>query len=164
MEPLIFIYTHDDIFEGVKQESSQLGVRQRDESGSLFDRLVFDEAYFSKFRELFFDAQSEVAPVVSRYAEEIEANSACFETQDFSTNRDYMFTLFMPDRFMMSMKRPVYICIRQFFIAYILYRWLETKLPDVSSIYLVRANETLLRVKALLEMRSGPTRRAHRLW
>lgn len=55
MIPLVFVFSHDGIFQGVKQESSQLGIRKSDKEGtSVFEQVVFDEGSFFKFRELFF--------------------------------------------------------------------------------------------------------------
>ena len=45
-----------------------------------------------------------------------------------------------------------------------MYRWLETKLPEESVIYMERANTVLSEAKGLLERRLKPIRRNHRLW
>ena len=165
MKPLIFIFPHDIIFQGVKQESSQLAIRKSDKEGNpLFEQIVFDEAYLPKFRELFFDAQAEVTPAVSRYMRDVPVESEYFEYQDFSKNRDYTFVLAMPDDFNMHIGKPVDIKIRQFLIAYIMYRWLETKLPDEANVYMERANAVLQEAKGLLERRTKAIRRSHRLW
>jgi len=165
MKPLIFIFSHDNIFQGVKQESSQLAIRKSDKDGNpMFEQIVFDEAYLPKFRELFFDAQAEVTPAVSRYMRDIPAEPEYFETQDFSKDRDYTFSLLMPDDFNMHMAKPIDIKIKQFLVAYIMYRWLETKLPEESAIYMERANTVLSEAKGLLERRTKPIRRKHRLW
>lgn len=61
MPLLTFIYSHDDIFGSVKQESSLHSIRQTDKDGNpMFETLVFDEAYLIKFRELFFNAQAQI--------------------------------------------------------------------------------------------------------
>lgn len=165
MKPLIFIFSHDSIFQGVKQESSQLAIRRSDKDGNpLFEQIVFDEAYFPKFRELFFDAQAEITSAISRYMRDIPAESEYFEAQNFLENRDYDFNLLMPDDFNMHMVKPVNIKIKQFIVAYIMYRWLETKLPDESIIYKERADSVLLSAKGLLERRTRPIRRSHKLW
>ncbi|MDR0823887.1 MAG: hypothetical protein LBN74_02260 [Prevotella sp.] len=165
MKPLTFIYSHENVFQGVKQESSQHAIRKSDKDANpLFEQLVFDEAYLPKFRELFFDAQAEVTSAVSRYMRDIPAEPEYFETQDFSKDRDYTFSLLMPDDFDMHMAKPCDIKIKQFLIAYIMYRWLETKLPEESAIYMERAGSVLSEAKNLLERRLNPIRRKHRLW
>lgn len=165
MKPLTFIYSHDNVFQGVKQESSQLAIRKSDKDGNpMFEQIVFDEAYLPKFRELFFDAQAEVTPAVSRYLRDIPVEPEYFETQDFSKDIDYTFNLIMPDDFNMHMAKTADIKIKQFIIAYIMYRWLETKLPEESDIYMERANTVLSEAKGLLERRLKPIRRKHRLW
>lgn len=165
MKLLTFIYSHESIFHDVKQESSQFAIRKSDKSGNpMFEHIVFDEAYLPRFRELFFDAQSEVTPSVSRYLRDVPYKAEYFETQDFSKNKDYTFSLILPDDFNMHMSKPIDIKIKQFIIAYIMYRWLETKLPEESAIYMQRANMVLSEAKGLLERRLNPIRRSHRLW
>lgn len=165
MKPLVFIFSHDAIFQGVKQESSQLAIRKSDRDGNpLFEQIVFDEAYLPKFRELFFDAQAEVIPAVSRYMRDIPSEAEYFEHTDFTKDRDYTFSLLMPRDFNMHMAKPVDIKIKQFLIAYIMYRWLETKLPEEAATYMERANMVLMEAKGALERRIKPIRRNHRLW
>ncbi len=162
MGALNFIYSHDDIFRGVKQESSHLAERRFDrESNSLFEQVVFDEEYLIKFRELFFDAQAEVVPALSAYMKEVPAGGGYFETQDFSKDRDFCFVLLMPDDWNFHLVKPVDIKIKQFLIAYVMYRWLETKLPEEAAVYQQRASSVLSEAKALLEKRTRPIRRAH---
>lgn len=162
MNPLTFIYSHDNIFASVKQESSLLAIRRKDENGDgLFDQLVFDEAYLILFRELFFDAQAEVTPALSGYMKDIPVEFDFFETQDFSKDRNYIFYLFMPDDWNFHLYKPVDIKIKQFIVAYIMYRWLETKLPQEAVTYLERANSVLDDIKGLLNKRTDAIRRAH---
>jgi len=165
MKPVTFIYSHDNIFQGVKQEASHLAIRKADKDGnSLFEQMVFDEAYLPKFRELFFDAQAEVTPALSAYMKEIPVEPEYFETQDFSKNRDYTFSLIMPDDFNFHLVKPVDIKIRQFLISYIMYRWLETKLPGDAATFFERAGKVLTEVKALLSVRVGRIRRWTGYW
>lgn len=153
--PITFIFTHDSIFQGVKQEASQLAIRKSDKEGnSLFEQLVFDEAYLPKFRELFFDAQAEVTPALSAYMKEIPADPMCFETQDFSKDRDYIFHLLMPEDFNRHMVKPIDIKIKQFITAYIMYRWLETKVPELAATFFERAMKVKDEAKELLERRN----------
>jgi hypothetical protein len=86
------------------------------------------------------------------------------ESQDFSSDRDYTFSLIMPDDFNMHLAKAADAKIRQFLIAYILYRWLETKQPHEAVVYTERSGRVLGEVKALLERRTGPVRRRHGLW
>ena len=162
MKPLVFMFSHDNIFAGVKQETSLLAERKFDEdNNSLFEELVFDEEYLIKFRELFFDAQAEVTPALSAYMRDIPVEGGYFEEQDFSSDRDYIFNLLMPDDWNFHLVKPVDIKIRQFLIAYIVYRWLETKLPQEALIYQQRAKDVLQDAKVLLDKRTRPIRREH---
>lgn len=165
MKPITFIYSHDNIFQGVKQESSLLAVRKTDKDGNgMFEQLVFDEAYETKFRELFFDAQSKVTAAVSAYLREIPVDPEYFETQDFTKNRDYSFYLIMPDNFNFHLVRSIDIDLKQFLISYILYRWLETKLPNDAAMFFDRASTALAEARSHLNVRVGRITRWSGLW
>lgn len=165
MIPIIFVYSHDNIFQGVKQESSHLAIRRNDNDGNqLFEKIVFDEAYLIKFRELFFDAQAEVTPALSAYMKDVPVGPHSLETQDFSTNRDYIIHLIMPRNYLQVMTKPVDIKIKQFLIAYIMYRWLETKLSDEAEMYLERAYKVLDDAKRMLDRRTDRQTIAHQLF
>jgi len=172
MRAAVFVYAHDNVFQDVKQEASQLAVRKRDKEGNsedlegtaYFDLLVFDEAYLVKFRELFFDAQAGIIRVASAYLKEAPAHTEYLEDQDFSKNRDFTLTLAMPDDFNFHMTKPVQIEIRQYLIAYIMYRWLETKLPEEAGVYLERSLHVAEEVKKLLDQRTGTERLWHGYW
>ncbi|MDR0713710.1 MAG: hypothetical protein LBF89_05570 [Bacteroidales bacterium] len=165
MKPLIFIYPHDDVFQDVKQESSLLAERINDKEGnSLFESIVFDEEYLTLFRKLFSDARSYVTPALSAYIKEIPAETEFYEARDFTKARNYELILAMPDDFNFHLAKPADAKIRQFLIAYILYRWLETKLPEQAASYLARADKILSEVKNLLDNRINPIRRYHGYW
>jgi hypothetical protein len=169
---LLFIYSSDLIFQDVKQEASHLAVRKRDregisldgEGGSYFEMFVFDEAYTVKFRELFLDARAEVTSAVSAYLKSVPVFPEYLEEEDFHKDRDFTFELAMPDDFNFHMFKPLNIKIRQYLIAYIMYRWLETKLPEEASVYLERASHVLDDIKKLLNQRTKPLRRWHGYW
>ncbi|GAB6119221.1 hypothetical protein [Dysgonomonas termitidis] len=137
MKLLTFIFSHEQVFRAVKQESSQLAVRRQDKNGNpLFEQLVFDEAYLPRFRELFFHAQGQVAPVLAAYQKDIPVNVSYFERADFTTDRDYIVYLGMDDDFNMHMARPVEDYIFHFIKDWIMYEWLKDKSPDDASVYL----------------------------
>ena len=165
MNPLTFTYSHDNIFASVKMEASLLAVRRYDKNdNNMFDELVFDEAYLILFRQLFFEAQAEVTVALSAYMREVPVEPDNFETQDFSKDRDFVFWLVMPEDWNFHLARPVDIKVKEFIVAYIMYRWLETKLPDEALIYLQRANTALEKAKNMLENRTKPIRFRHGYW
>jgi hypothetical protein len=162
MGVLSFVFSHDSIFSSVKQETSLFAERRFSEDGeTLFEQLVFDEEYLIKFRELFFDAQAEMTPILSTYMRDVPVDYECFETQDFSNDRDYIFNLLMPWDWNYHLQKPLDIKIKEFLVAYICYRWFETKIPETAVVYLQRADALLEDIKNLLDRRTGPVRRAH---
>jgi len=165
MNPVTFIYSHDNIFASVKQEASLLAVRRYDKNdNNLFDELVFDEGYLILFRQLFFDAQAEVTVALLAYMRDVPVEPINFETQDFSKDRDFVFWLVMPEDWNFHLAKPVDIKVKEFIVAYIMYRWLETKLPDESLIYLQRTNSALEKARIMLEKRTKLMRFRHEYW
>ena len=165
MNPVTFIYSHDNIFTSVKMEASLLAVRRHDKNdNNMFDELVFDEAYLILFRQLFFEAQAEVTVALSAYMKEVPVEPDFFETQDFFENRDYVFHLAMPDDWNFHLNRPVDIKVKEFLVAHIMYKWLETKLPQEAAIYLQRATSVLQDARNMLEKRTKPIRFSHGYW
>lgn len=156
-----YIFTHDHILEAVKQESSIYAVRKTTEEGdSLFDQFVFDEDYFRKFRELFFDAQ---AMVIDRYGAYMQyttddEGAYLFEESDFSKDRDFNFSLLMPNDYNQFYNKHVSIKTREFIVSYIMYRWLETKSQQEAALYKDRSDNSLMDGRAYLEKRIARTR------
>jgi len=165
MNPVTFIYSHDNIFAAVKEESSLLAERQFSKDGDgLFEQIVFDEEYLRLFRSLFFEAQAEVTAALSAYMKDVPVGPDYFEVQDFSKDRDYVFYLAMPDDWNYHLVKPVDTKVREFLVAYVMYRWLETKLPEEAIVYLNRATAVLDDAKILLEKRTKPIRHSYGYW
>lgn len=165
MPILTFIYPHDDIFSAVKQESSQYSIRKTDKDGNpLFETLVFDEAYLPKFRELFFNAQGEIEPRLSAYQKDVPVEPEYFERKDFSKDRDYVVCLNTPDDFNIHLAKPIEDYIFNFLKDWILYKWLETKLPSDAAVFRANCEEYKSDIKSALETRTKPIRRWHGYW
>jgi hypothetical protein len=159
-----YVFSHDNIAEAMKQESSLYAERKLTEEGnSLFDELVFDEEYYRKFRELFFEAQAEVIDRYSPYMEHAVEGGYFDEEylfQEGKTNmeEDFTFTLHMPPDYNQFYNKQVSIKTREFLIAYIMYRWLETKSVQEAMIYKNRADISLMDARAYLEKRVAARR------
>ena len=150
-----YIFSHDNIAEAIKQESSLYAERKISKEGeNLFELLVFDEEYFRKLRELFFDAQAMVMDRFSAYLQyETDGEPYIFEESDYTIDRDFCFSLLMPDDYNRMYSKNVSIKVREYLIAYIMYRWLETKSPEDAALYKMRADSTLMDARAYLEKR-----------
>lgn len=160
MKLISFLFSHDDIFAGVKQESSLLSERRFDAQGNtLFDELVFDEEYLILFRRLFFEAQANLIPAVSAYLKYNSFDDGFFETRDFTEDRDLSLHLLMPADYFDAYTTAVDIKIKEYLIAYIMYRWLETKMPQEAATFFQRSAACLNDVKNNLEKRLNPVRR-----
>ena len=156
---LTFVYPHDDVFAAVKQEASLYSVRQTDKEGkSMFESLVFDEAYLTKFRELFLGAQGQIIPVLSAYTMEPESPEY-FDRRDFSKNRDFVCHLDMPEDFNRHMIKPLEDHIFSFLKDWIMYKWLETKVPETAAVFASNCEGYKGDIRADLCSRCGPIRR-----
>ncbi|MDR1455153.1 MAG: hypothetical protein LBJ01_05835 [Tannerella sp.] len=163
MHPAVLVYPFDNLFQDVKQESSLYAERKTDGDGnSLFEQLVFDEEYLEKFRELFLDARAEIAPALSAYMDPDPPAQGYFEATDFASGRDGLFHLLLPDSFSGALSVALDTNIRQFLIACIMYRWLETKAPADAALYFERAERLKKAVKSMLTVR--PSCRPHGFW
>jgi hypothetical protein len=146
-------------------EASQFAVRRFDKEGeSLFDELVFDEAYIPKFRELFLEGQAELISAMSGYMKDVPVNHEYFETQDFSKDRDFRFELAMDDDFNFHLAKAIDIKLKEFLVTYILYRWFETKTPEYASIYRERLVKVKEEIKEMLKIKTKPRERYHGYW
>lgn len=153
------------MFQAVKQEASLLAIRKTDNEGTpLFEQLVFDEAYLPKFRELFFNAQSQITPSLAAYMRDIPTEPTYFERQDFSKDRDYTFSLLMPSDFNMHMARPIEDYIFNFMKDWIMYQWLETKSPVDAATFLAKTEKYKIDLMIGLSQKTKPRRRPHRLF
>ena len=150
-----YIFSHDHILKAVMQESALYAERKSSETGDpLFEQLVFDEEYELKFRELFFDAQANVLDRFSPYLRyTAEPDTEIFEEANVDRDRDFTFALLMPSDYNTHYNKMVSIKTREFLVAYIMYRWLETKVPQEAGIYKDRADSTLIDARAYLEKR-----------
>ena len=151
---LTYIQTHDSIFKAVKQESSYLAKRLTDGQGdSKFEDMVFDEAYLTLFRGLFFDARSNVSSACAAYLKDV-VDITYFDQGNFDHEKDFILQLNMSDNFIVAMNNNVDIKMKEYLVAYIMYRWLETKSQE-SGLYLQRAETHLQDMKRFLEMRKS---------
>ena len=90
-----YIFSHSSIAEAVKQESSLYAERKQTAEGdTLFEELVFDEEYYRKFRELFFDAQAMVIDRFGAYMQyETDDAASIFEEADYMKRLIFIFVL-----------------------------------------------------------------------
>lgn len=143
----IFLFTADEIFRAVKTESSLFAQRQVNGNGeSLFNGLVFDEEYKDNvrlFRSYFFEAQSEIISIIP---DSVLADSE-YTFIDEDAPDDFTFTLKTQVLRNPAYNKVVSIKAKEAIVSYIMYRWLETKLPEYAAIYKGRYKETLNTVR-----------------
>ena len=161
---LTYIVSFSEMQQKVKEETSHIAVREVDKDGnSLFESFVFDEGYETLFRDYFFGAIGEISEKLAAYTKELPVESLLIETSR-AGGEDFIAQLIMPDNFNHVFAKPVGVNIEAFFKAYIVYRWLEDKLPEKAEPYGVRYDDLGSRINADLNKRSNGIRRGNRYW
>lgn len=156
LNTVTIVHSHDDILKAVKQESSLFALQRANDENKLFDTLILDEDNDILFRRLFFDAQINVTTACMAY---IRIDVPTYnELQDFSKSRDFVLQLTMPPTFSNQIIPALGIKIKEHLIAYIMYRWLETKQQE-APIFKERADMALYEVKKYVGMRNKPLSR-----
>lgn len=165
MRPIVLIYSHDLMFQSVKQESSLLAVRKSDNEGNpLYESLVLDEAYLPKFRELFFNAQAQVTLCLAAYMRSVPTEPIYIERQDFSKDRDFVIHLSLSDDFNLHMVKPIEDYIFNFLKDWIMYQWLETKSTNDAVLFLNKTEKYKTDLMISLSQKSILRGRKHRLF
>jgi hypothetical protein len=145
----------------VNEESALLAIRQRDDKGNtFFDDFVMDEAYETKLRSYFYSAQHELSDALCAYTKYIPEVSTNLNTTK-AGDEDYVVQLYMPPNFNESLAKGVAIKMEDFVESYIMYRWLETKLPDRAGVYLERCGGLKSDINGNLNKRAGSIRRGN---
>lgn len=130
----IYIYTSENIFKEVKNESSLMSARIKDKDGkSLFDTLVFDEAYMIMFRSLFLDAQSDITLMLPDRLIATPSDS-WFDENNFKDDKDFVF-FFLKDS-STHLFKTLDVKIQVYMINHIMFNWLKTKYPEMAVVYL----------------------------
>jgi hypothetical protein len=158
MIPVVLVYSWEEVFgSGVKQEMSLFAERQRDaQTGeSLFDALVFDEEYMRLFRFLFAETSAEVDLAVAAYTQDIPPEMHWHEDLNYSDCPDYKLMLSMPDAWNANLTPALNSKIREYLVAKICYRWLETKAPQAALAFLERADAAMSKINSLLSQRTA---------
>jgi hypothetical protein len=166
MKPIIYTYSHDNIFAGVKQEASLFAERQfnKQTGESLFEEVVFDEEYLRWFRPAFFEAQADVSVVLSAYMKNIPEYPEIHESQDFRDCPDYLIAISMPESWNFHLYKPLDSKIKEYLVAKIMFRWLETKAPDFAFIYKQRSDAVLDEISGILNIRTGNIQSRGHYW
>ena len=171
-----FVYTHDRIQNGVKEETSLIAVRRNyvpptDRRGAqvniaggqpLFKELVMDEAYDTMFRRLFLEAHAEVVKVIpTRYLQTTptDLTPVYHEFPDFHKDRDFLLFVDVGDNYPPQYRKSIDILIQRYLIDYICYRWFETKSPEDAVTFFGRLEKTTQDIVNLLNKRKGGIQR-----
>lgn len=156
----IFTSTQEEIQKAVAMESSILGVRTKDNNGdTMLDELVLDQAYELFLRQYFLDARSRLIMDFQAYTKNIDPGTVYFDSEDATSYTDFVFAVDLPETFNKNMLIPITTNIKEFIVAYIMYRWLETKMPNIAGVYKSRTDAIVEVLKTLFNARTALLRR-----
>ncbi len=156
---ITIVIGYKDMQQRVLDESSQVAVRELDNEGvSHPDMFVLDEGNESRFRSYFYSAQGDLEEYLSAYTKNMPAVSDYIETNKADVN-DCIIRLPMPHGFNESLSKAIGFKIEDFVEAYIMYKWLEMKLPNKAGGYLSVSDKLKREINANLNKRSGSIER-----
>lgn len=156
----IFTSTQEEIQKAVARESSILGVRTKDNNGdTMLDEIVFDEEYQLSLRDYFLDARGRLIMDFQAYTKNVDPGEVYFDSEDADSYKDFVFAVDLPETFNKNMLVPITTNIKEFIVAYIMYRWLETKMPNIAGVYKLRTDAIIGVLKSLFNARTVLLRR-----
>lgn len=141
----LFTFTRDEIFEAVKTESSLFADRQFTDKGDpLYKQLVFDEQYSEVvplFKELFFQAQTEIINIIPSSL--LQDDQCTFNEDDSDSDFTFALKLNCTGNYNPAYFKVITVKVKEALVAYIMYRWLETKRPTEAATYAGRFAQLL---------------------
>lgn len=153
----LFTFTKDEIFAAVKMESSLLGARLFTDKGDpLYTQLLFDEQYSEVvplFRQLFFEAQTEIINIMPSSL--LHDCQCTFIEEDAPDNFTFALKLTCDGKYNTAYFKVVTVKVKEALIAYIMYRWLETKRPTEAATYGGRFAELLGTIRKNVRRTNG---------
>lgn len=133
----LFTFTKDEIFDAVKTESSLFAERQFTDKGDpLFKQVVFDEQYsevIPLFREVFFEAQSEIINIMPSSV--LKDCQCTFIDNDAPDDFTFALNLNCMSNYNSAYFKVITVKVKEALVCYIMYRWLETKMPNEAATY-----------------------------
>jgi len=159
MKNVTFIFEENICFEKAKRELSQYAARALDKEGNTqFAGLVLDEENRMLFVDLFRAATAQLQARAAAYMRLFPDKSLYIESERYEA-KDFTMTLLLPDNYNNAFIEPANERADEFITAYVAYRWLETKAPDISAIYRDRANAALDKFQVYINKTKYMTRR-----
>lgn len=163
MKTLDIWITGKEIQQRVENETAIIARGQKDDKGnSLFSSFVFDEDQYSLFRVYFKEAAEKAIDKCSAYIRNMPVRLGEDDEDARHLDEDFYAILEMPREFSNVEAAGVNQAIYQHLIAFVVYRWLESKIPNLSTVYFNRSEQNLQDLSSRLERRVRPFRRSCR--
>lgn len=152
-----------EIQKRVEHETTDLAKGRTDQQGKpIFDILIMDTDQNLLFRTYFREAAAIAHDKCSAYTKH---SPACIGEDDADVthlDEDFYIILAMPDTFSIPTSSLIDRAIYNHLIAWTIFRWLETKLPNEAQLFRLRSEQSLSDLSTRMERRTTLLQRPYR--
>ena len=153
------------IAERVEHETTVLALACKNRGQQqIYDNIIMDTDQLLNFRTYFKEAVATVQDKCSPYTRHNRPSQGEDDQDTTRLDEDLYIILHMPDQFPDITAAAVDKAIYNYLIAWVIFRWLEVKLPQEAQPFRIRAEQNLSGLSSRLERRTTPFRRPYRLF
>lgn len=154
-----------EIAERVEQETTLLALiyLKRGQS-QIYDNIVMDADTLLIFRTYFKEASEKVRDKCLAYSKYNRTEKGEDDNNITQLDEDFFLTLHLPDNFPNIIASGIDRAIFAYLTFFVIYRWLETKLPQEALLFKTRSDQNLIDLSSRLEIRYKPLKRPYRLY
>lgn len=154
-----------EIRRRVEHETINLAkIYQSQGQGHLMDSIILDQDQLLIFRTFFKEAIETVNDKCSPYIRQNTIQRGEEYENTTKLDEDFYTILNMPDTFAQQATSGIDRAIYNYLVSWVIYRWLEAKLPNEAQTFKQRADKNLENLSMRLERRIKPLRRPYRLF
>lgn len=132
--------------------------------GELYGSIVMDADQLLVFRTYFKEGAEMVRDRCSAYTKLNRVIAGEDDSDVTRLDEDLFLTLHLPDSFPDVTASGIDRAITEFLTAWVVFRWLEMKLPQEAQVFRARSEQHINSLLSRLERRDRPVRRRYRLF
>lgn len=151
-----------EIQKRVEHETTNLAKDRAGQPGFTFDNLVMDADQTLLFRTYFREACTKANDKCSAYTKFSPACQGEDDADITHLDEDFYIILAMPETFPVATSSLIDQAIYNHLIAFVIYRWLEIKLPNEAQLFRLRSEQNLSDLSSRLERRATLLKRSYR--
>lgn len=160
MKILDIFISAKEIQQRVEHETVLIAKQRTDQQGRpLYDQLVMDADSALLFRSCFREAATKAQDKCAAYTKNSPASNGEDDANVMQADEDFYAILALPETFPLSVSCLIDQAVYNHLIAWVLFRWYETKLPAEAQIFRLRSEQNLSDLTSRLERRTAPVQR-----